>query len=681
MGTYTDRTTAQLAGKKKPRKLSSDEQSTLVKEVRDNVESAWEHERVNITDGIIDQRFRANDQWDDIVRAQREHDGRATLTFNRLNTFVNQVVNPIKQADKAIKAKPDDNSTNPMLAKICDGLFRKIQRQSMAHSVFGHQLECQAGCGIGWIRINHGYKDESSFEQEIYLEKIQNPFSVFWDPAARDPVRSDAMWMCVTEMMPEATFKSRWPKAALTSIDDPSTYMTGTGISQSGFIWRESKDIRVCEYYRKVPITKTLAKLATGETKDITDMPEQRLAMLPVIATREAQTHKVEKFMVSGSEVLEGPTDVPGCYIPIIPAIGGEVALDRGLYRFSVIRFARDGQRMYNLNRSAMAEWIGGSPKAPWLLTPGMISRTREMWDTQGLTNRNYLLWTPDKDNPNLRPERSQPPQAPVALSQDAQFAAEDMKYGANIHDASIGAKSQEVSGIALERKQMSSDVSNYHFGDNFKATLMHVGTIIMSWIPVIYDTPRTLQLVGADGTEHPTPVNTPIMDPQTGQMVIQNDLTTAKFNVDVTIGPSYDSRRSESSEQIGEFMKNIPPQQAAVITDIYARNQDWEGHEEIANRLKATIPPAILQGSQVGPDGQPMPPPPQPPDPMMVKQIEKITAEIEKIRADAALTIVQARELDHSVNLAQLPGIMDAEAQARMQPPDPTVPGPQAIQ
>lgn len=673
MGTYSDK----IAARKK-RKLSATEQADIVREVRERIEQAWEHERINIAEAVLDQRFRANDQWPDAARRQREVDGRPVLTFNRLNTFVAQVVNPIKQADKAIKAKPEDNTQDPTLARVIDGLFRAIQRKSMAHSIYGHMLECQAGCGIGWMRICHDYRDDESFEQEIYFEKIENPISVFWDPAARDPVRSDMMWACVTEMIPEATFKDKWPDAAHESMDDPAGLGNLAGISQSGFYWRDNKDVRVAEYYRRVPVKRTLAKLANGQIADITDAKKGQIPDAAIEATRTVSTYRVEKYLVSGVEVLEGPTDVPGTYIPLVPAVGGEVALDRGVYRYSVIRFARDAQQMYNLNRTSMAEWIGNSPKAPWLVTPKMIASHRNMWETQSQYNRNVLVYTPDKEAPGAKPERSHPPEAPVALANDAQFAAEDMKYGTGIHDASLGAKSQEVSGVALRAKQMEGDVSNYHFADNFTASLQHIGTICMQWIPTIYDTPRTVLLIAEDGTEHPTPINTPQMDPMSGELSIINDLTNAKFNVEVDIGPSYSTRRIESAEQIGEFMKSIPPQQAALITDIYARNQDWEGHEEIADRLKATIPPNIVQATKKGPDGQPLPPPPEPPNPMLIKQIEKITAEIENIRSMAAKNIVQARQLDHEVNLAQLPGIMDAEAEQRMQPPQPQLPAPQ---
>lgn len=682
MGTYSDKLTTRLAGgKKKPRELSADEQQKIVEEVRERIESAWEHERLNFDEAMTDQRFRANDQWPEEVRRQRQADGRPCMTFNQMNTYIAQVVNPIKQADKTFKAKPGDNTVDPSMARVCDGLFRKIMRQSMGHAVIGHGVDCQAGCGIGWVRIKHGYQDDTSFSQEIYLEKIENPLSVFADPAARDPVRKEAMWMCVTEMWPLATFESRWPDAQPESVDDPTTAGSRGGASESGFYWSDDKDIRVCEYYRRVPITKTLALMPDGQTQDITDKGEA--AGGGATQTRKVDTFRVEKYMVSGAAVLEGPIEVPGCYIPLVPMIGGEVALDRGTYRYGVIRFARDAQVLYNIERNGMAEHVSQAPKAPILATAKMIARHRQMWETHSTKNRAFLLYDVDKEAPSGKPERIAAAETPVALMQGAALSREDMKYGTGIHDASLGAKSQEVSGVALRAKQMEGDVSNYHFADNLEATLMHIGCIAMSWIPVIYDTQRTVLLVAEDGTEHPTPINTPQMDPQSGQMVMVNDLSTAKFSVQVTIGASYSTRRLESAESMGEFMKAIPPQQAALISDIYARNQDWEGHEEIADRLKATVPPNIIMATKKGPDGQPMQPPQEPPNTMMMKQLEKIVAEIENIKASAALSIVKARELDHSVNLAQLPGIMDAEAQNRMQiaPPEPTAPGPQTLQ
>lgn len=677
MGTYTDKTEARLrAGSKEPKTLGSKAAEDLVKEVRDNVESAYEHERTNIEEAQLDLKFLANDQWPQEAIAQRERDGRPRLTFNRLPTFVNQVVNPLRQADKAIRAKPDDDATDTVLAKVCDGLFRKIQRQSMASSVFGHQITCQASCAIGWVRICNDYRTDTSFDQDIFIEKIDNPLSVFWDPAARDPVRSDAMWMAVTEMWPIATFKARWPGKAPVSADNPSQL----GTTDNGFMWHTENDIRVVEYFKKIPITKKLAKLADGRTIDITDADEGMSAQMPIENTRTVKTHRVEKYMVSGSEVLEGPSDVPGSYIPLVPAIGGEVSLERGTYRYSVIRFARDAQQLYNLNRTAMAEWIGQSPKAPYIGTDKMFANHRDKWNSMNITNRSYLPYTPDEKAPGMKPERVQPAQIPTGLVNETQYAAEDMKAATGIHDASLGARSNETSGVAIRARQMEGDVSNYHFADNFEATLTHIGNIIMSWIPVVYDTPRTVILVKEDGTEEAVPINTPQIDPQTGETKIVNDLTNVKFGVTVDIGPSYSTRRIESAEQIGEFMKNIPPQQAAFISDIYARNQDWEGREEIAKRLKATIPPEIVNATKEGPDGQPLPPEPPPPDPMLEAQLAKVAAEIgeiqmrtkktaaeiEKVTADAAHTVVQAKQLDRQDGLMDFPGNMPAKQPAQ---------------
>lgn len=673
MGTYDNKAAAPGSGygqdQKPKRKLSKQQQEDLVKEVRDCIDSAWEHERINIQEATLDQRFRANDQWPHASRTQRERDGRPVLTFNRLNQFVHQVCNPMRQADKSIKATADDDAPDPGMAKVVDGIFRKILRQSKAHSVFAHQLDCQAGCGIGWVRICNDYKDDKSFDQEIYVEKVHNPLSVFWDPAACDPVKSDAMWMVVTEMIPEATFKARYPDAAEDNVDDPQSLGNYYSVTEGGFYWRTDKDVRIAEYYKKIPTKRTLAKLANGQTEDVTDKPPQLLKMLPIAATRQVNTFRVEKYIVSGSEVIEGPYDVPGSYIPLVPAVGGEVALDQGTYRYSVIRFARDAQQMYNLNRTAMSEWIGQAPVAPYMVTPKMIAAHRGIWDSHNVNRRNYLPYTPDKDAPGMRPERIDPPAAPTALAADAQFAADDMKYGAGIHDASLGAPSKEVSGVALARKQMESDVGSYHFADNFEATLLHIGCILLEWIPVVYDTPRQVNLVAPDGSEIPTPINTPQMDPQTGQWVIVNDLSSARFLVDAKIGPNYSSRRIEMQGEIGEFIKALPPQQAAVITDIFARNQDWEGHEEIANRLRATIPPQILQASQVGPDGQPIPPPPPPPDPMLEAKLREIASNIEKNMATTAKTIVEAKQLDRMDAIVDYP-MQPGQAPAPGQPP-----------
>lgn len=631
---------------KKSRKLKGGDADALIKEVVDNIQESWMHDRDNREDAARDLTMLAGDQWPEAVRREREAAQRPMLTINRLPQFVRQITNDIRQADIAIKVVPEDDETDPELAEIYDGLIRQIQYRSSAHHVYSTAAEHQASCGIGWWRVVTDYADDMAFDQEIKIKIVKNPLSVYCDPGAIAPDRSDAMWIAITEMMPRATFKRKYPKAKEVDVTSPSS-----GYDRP-FFWATSDTIRIAEYWKKVRVTKTLALLENGETIDITGMGEAQLGQMPIIRTRPCETYKIEQYIVSGSEVLEGPIDWAGKYIPIVPVIGGEFPLENRVYRYGAIRFARDPQQLYNFYRTATAEAIALAPKAPYLATPNMIGPYKAMWDTANKTNSPYLLYKPDKEAPGAMPRREHPPEMPAALMQEAQVASDDMKGTTGIYDAALGNKSNETSGIAISRRQGESDVANYHFADNLQRSLEHCGRILIDLIPKIYDNERVLRLMPPDhdaDDQKFTTINQVVYSDM-GEQVVINDLSAASFDIRVTVGRSYATKRIEAANSMVEFMRAVP-QAAPLIGDLFAKAMDWPEADEIAKRLRNMIPPQAFK--------DPNEPPPDPmADPMVQLEARGKAAKAAKDEADA-----EGKHLENAATFGMMtaaPGIFD---------------------
>lgn len=634
-------------------KMGARERGEFAKMVREAIQDAWSHDRDNREESATDLAFLAGHQWPETVKREREAAKRPMLTINRLPQFVRQITNDIRQADLAIKVVPEDDTSDPKLAKIYDGLIRQIQYRSSAKHVFATAAEHQAGCGIGFFRVTTRYVDDMAFDQEIILKDIPNPLSVYVDPAAVMPDRSDASWIAITEMMPRKSFEQRYPKASVVEVAAPLDQSTRP------FYWASEDGIRVCEYWWKEPTKKLLGMLATGETVDLTDIPRTMHQMLGVMRVRQVNTFKIKMALVSGSDVLEGPFDWPGKYIPIVPVIGGEFPLDHRRYRYSVIRFARDAQQLYNYYRTATAEAIALAPKAPYVATPQMIGPFKAMWDTAHQANRPYLLYEPDPSAPGARPQREHPPEVPAALMQEASIASDDMKGTTGIYDAALGQRSNETAGIAIRSRQVESDVANYHFADNLQRGLEHAGRILVDLIPKIYDNERVVRLLAEDGQEEPVRINQVVMD-YDGVPVVINDLSAAAFDIRVTIGRSYATKRLETADSMIEFMKAIPGA-APIMGDLIAKALDFPDADVIAKRLKNTIPPAVL----ADPDDPNSPPPPDPQDDPMVQAELRIKA------ADAALKEAQAMKAEMEAAQLQQAGIQPTVADPEVISPE----------
>jgi hypothetical protein len=458
---------------------------------------------------------------------------------------------------------------------------------------------------------------------------------VFVDPGAVEVDRSDAAWMMVTTEMPKEAFEAQYPDADAAGVDFSADYT-------STLNWYTPETVRVAEYWIKKPVKRTLAQTPEGEAIDITEMPAPMRRLLGV-DKRVVDTHEVEMFMVSGAEVLSGPHPFPSKYIPLVPVMGAEVPLEKVRYRFGMVRFARDPQQLYNYYRTASAESIALAPKAPYVATPQMIGPFKQQWDTANRTNRPYLLYQPDPEAPGARPQREHPPETPVALMQEAVRAADDMKATTGIYDAALGAKSNETSGRAILARQQEGDVSNYHYSDNLERALHYAGRILIDLIPKIYDSERVIRIMGDDDEEEFVPINK-VMYAVDGTPRMLNDLSAARFDVRVSIGPSYSTRRMESAASMLEFLK-VQPAAAPVIGDLIAKNMDFPGAEEVAKRLRNLVPPQVLADPE-DPGSQPPPPPDPMSDPSVRADVELKAAQARKAAADARKAELEAEQI-----------------------------------
>ena len=255
----------------------------------------------------MDLKFLAGDQWPNEIRLQREAQNRPCLTINRLPQFVNQVANSVRVNPPAIKAIPAGGEATAELAEIYSGLMRQIQYRSNATNVFANAVYCAVACGIGHFRLVTEYADENGFDQEILIKRIQHPLSVFWAPGSVEPDRSDADYCLVSEMIARKEFQKRFPKAAMTDFVAPSDLN-----AESGLFWANRDAVRVCEYWVKRPTERTIARLATGATIDITEVEPEELQGLRSLPSGRCARTRSSIISSAARRSSKGRTSGPG---------------------------------------------------------------------------------------------------------------------------------------------------------------------------------------------------------------------------------------------------------------------------------------------------------------------------------------------------------------------------------
>lgn len=543
---------------------------------------------------LEDLRFRIGDQWPEHLRAERAADRRPTLTVNRLPQFLKQICNEQRQNRPAIQVSPVDDHSDPETAEIMQGMTRHIEAQSSADVAYDTAFEFAATMGFGWFRILTDYCDEESFDLDARIEAIQNPFTVYIDPAAKRADRSDMQWAFVIEDILEADYKAQYPDSELAGLPDMGS------IGDRAPAWLSGGFIRVAEYFRIETQRRTLCLLADGSKAFEDELPEG----VQVVRTRPVDIPTVKWSKINAVEELEA-SDFPSKYIPLVPVLGDEINVDGKRHLIGIIRYAKDAQRAYNYWTSAKTEMIALAPRAPYIGAEGQFEGHEAAWSAANSKNLAFLQYKRVGLNGELAP----PPQRqnyepPIqAISMALAQATDDLKATTGIYDASLGAQGNEQSGRAILARQQEGDTANFHFLDNLARSIRHCGRILIDMIPRVYDTPRVTRIIGEDQAAKTVQINAPFA--QGGKEKIF-DLSVGKYDVTVAVGPSYASKRQQAVEAMLELTKAYP-QLAEIAGDLLVSNMDWPGAKKIAERLKKLLPPQL---QDEGDDGAPQIPP-----------------------------------------------------------------------
>lgn len=631
----------------------------ILKAARKAMDEATSADLSNREAAADDLNFAIGNHWPEEVRAAREAEGKPCLTFNGLAQFIRQVTGQIRNLNPAIKVMAADGSASPDTAEVFEGLIRQIEDQSDASSVYEAATESAAACGVGHWRVRAQYADGDTFDQEIVIERIHNPFGVFWDPNAKDPTRKDARFCFIAESLHRDRFAELYPgKQAADATSD----------NRPAFIehWCSNDNVTVAEYFwiedRKHKI---------GMTVDGQIIRDPKPPMM-FVKEREVTEPAVMWAKISGVDVLEGPVEIPCQYIPVVSVTGEEYHLGDTTFRSSVVRFAKDAQQLYNMARSAGAEIIAMQPKAPFLVTGKQIAGLESLWADANTASRPYLPYNPDeRAGP---PQRLSPPVPSSAILSEIQLASEDMKRTTGIYDASLGAQSNEKSGIAIRERKSESQNSTSVYADNMVKGVNHTGRILVSMIPRIYDTRRVIRILGEDDQEKQVAIND-VMRTMDGEMPV-NDLTVGKYDVRIGVGPNYSTKRQEASEGMFEFLRVVPGA-AAITADLVAKSQDWPDAERFAERLKKGLPPGMVEQDDMPPEQAQQMQQAQQQQMQQAQMAAQMQAEAQKIEmrkaaaeaaeaeADAQKAAAEAQKAQ--MEIAQMTGQLDAAFQQRV--------------
>jgi hypothetical protein len=573
-------------------------------------------------DEIDDLKFYAGSpdnhwQWPADVLATRGAvqgqtiNARPCLTINKLPQHVRQVTNDQRQNRPGAKVIPVDDKADVQVADIFNGMIRHIEYISDADVAYDTACENQVSYGEGYLRLLTEYCDDNTFDQDIKIGRVRNSFSVYMDPTIQDPTGADAQYCFITEDITKDEYTRLYPDAA------PITTLQSLGVGdQSISNWLNEDTIRIADYYY-IDYDRTTLNLYPGNATAFEGTAEdtQLRAMYgKPKRTRESDRPRVKYCKINGYEILE-EREWAGKWIPVIRIVGNEFEVDGRLYVSGLVRNAKDAQRMYNYWVSQEAEMLALAPKAPFIGYGGQFEGYEEKWKTANTNNWPYLEINPDVTDGQGAvlplPQRAQPPMASSGLLQAKSGASEDIKSTTGQYNASLGMGSNERSGKAILARQREGDVGTYHYGDNLARGVRHVARQLVDLIPKIYDTQRIARIIGEDGETKMVKIN-PDQEQPVNKIVDDQGIViekiynpgVGKYDVVATTGPGYATKRQEALEAMAQLLQGNP-QLWQVAGDLFVKNMDWPGAQEMAKRFAKTIDPKLMSDADENPELQ----------------------------------------------------------------------------
>jgi hypothetical protein len=598
---------------------SKDDPRDVLATMRHRFQQAMSAYSESREDELDDLRFYAGSpdngyQWPADVLATRGSvqgqtiNARPCLTINKLPQHVRQITNEQRQNRPSGKVIPADDQGDVEVAEIYEGMVRHIEYMSDADVVFDTACENQVVYGEGYFRILTEYCNNESFNQDLRYERIRNSFSVYMDPLIQDPAGEDARWCFITEDMEKSEFERLFPDAA------PITSIMSQGVGDDSLSqWISENTIRIVEYFYYVHEPKKL-NLYPGNQSFFDGSREDKQMKemgLKPIKSRTVDVKSVKWMKTNGFEILE-EQDWAGKHIPVIRVVGNEYEIDGRIYVSGLIRNAKDAQRMYNYWVSQEAEMLALAPKAPFIGYGGQFEGYENQWKTANTTNWPYLEVNPDVTDGMggtlPLPQRAAPPLAQTGLIQAKMGASDDIKSTTGQYDSSLGATSNERSGKAILAREKQGDVGTYHYGDNLTKAIRFATRQLIDLIPKIYDTERIARIIGVDGEVSMAKINPEQAEPvkkivdQQGVVIekIYNP-TVGTYDVVATTGAGYMTKRQEAMDAMAQILQGNP-QLWTVAGDLFVKNMDWPGAQEMAKRLQKTIDPKLLSDSDEDP-------------------------------------------------------------------------------
>lgn len=581
----------------------------IVREAQERFRRVQEWESATRARMLDDVRFANGDsvnnyQWPSDIAHNRITSDKPCLTMNRVRQYCLNILNDNRNNKPSVKINPVGGGASFKSAQIFESIIRHIEYDSNAQQAYDSASWWQIYAGLGWFRVLCEYEGDSTFSQVIRIRRVSDALSVYMDPSIHEYDGSDAKWAFVFRDMERDEFEAEYPRYA-----DRVTSNTAPLMTDDGNGWMTNDTIRVCEYFRKVEDTDVLHHMPDGSTLKEGDLPNadaRKIVRQSSVRRRDIPNHKVEWFLIAGSEVVE-KRDWPGKYIPLCRVVGEETVIDKQLDRKGHVRSLISSQQSYNYFSSAGIEFVALQSKTPYIAPISAIEGYESEWKNANTVSLSILPYNHmDDDGKEIpRPQREQAPVYADAYLKGMTIAQNEMAMVSGQFEASLGMQGNERSGKAINERQRAATTATYHYVDHLATAVRFCGKVLLDLIPRVYDVPRLIKILDVDGTQgtvaldptHPQahtelpamPGEPESIDPQHIASIFNPQI--GEYSVQADVGPAYQTRRLESFQALSDIMAQNESL-APMVMDLWAQSSDFPLADVLAERFRRMLPP-----------------------------------------------------------------------------------------
>lgn len=626
---------------------------------------------------VEDRRFYsiAGAQWEGAIGQQFQK--RPKIEVNKIHLSIIRIINEYRNNRVSAMFISKDGKDVDEIADTIAGLYRADQQDSNADEAHDNAFEEAVGGGFGAFRLTNKYEDDYDEEddrQRICWEPITDADTcVFFDPNSKKQDKSDAKYCFVLTGMSREAFEKEWGEDA-EGWDRP--------IEEDHFDWNTPDLVYVAEYFvcedksEKVYTYRNIS----GEFEKYWDseLDDKMRAELNdigsiMVAERSIKKRKVRKYFLSGGGVLEDAGYIAGKCIPIVPVYGKRWFVD-GKERFmGHVRLVKDPQRLYNMQVSVLAENAASGGEEVPIVTPEQISGHENAWANRAVNKPAYLPINPlenaaGDEIPSGPVDYTRPPQVPAQLAALLQLAGQDIEDLLGNQDAGEEIETN-MSGKAVELIQNRLDMQSFIYMSNFAKAEKRSAEIWLSMASEIYGPEdRKMKVIDAQESIDYVDMSESYIDDE-GSPREKFDLSKAKYDVAVEIGPTSASKRSATVRSLTQMLPLLAdPQDQAVISAMTLMNMEGEGIGPVRDYFRkkliqmGVVEPTDKEAKEMAAEMQAQEQGPTAQDQYLMAEAQKSQAQAMESEADAmeAVANTEKKKAETIKTLADI----DREAQ-----------------